>query len=168
MHLLVRLNSTGTVPYIAKIPYSKVPVLYFAKNCFNTHVLNTRDRLIIKKRGLVSSIHRTNIVTSGEDVSVRFASDEHHSTPYRTVDLCTVYARFMQKTLLLVIVILLIEGGEDEGKERSEHDGDGDGDVQAMVYDAPYDAVNFGRSAALGIRDRLKLDTIKPATTGRH
>ncbi len=31
-----------------KIPYGTVPVLYFAKNHFNTHVMNTRDRAIIK------------------------------------------------------------------------------------------------------------------------
>jgi len=28
---------------------------------------------------------------------MRFASDKHHSTPKRTVDVCTVYARIMQK-----------------------------------------------------------------------
>jgi hypothetical protein len=29
-----------------KIPYGTVPVLYYAKNRFNTHVLNTTDRTI--------------------------------------------------------------------------------------------------------------------------
>ena len=33
--------------------------------------------------------------------------------------------------------------GRDGGKGRGEIGGDGDGEVQAMAYDAPYDAVNF-------------------------
>ena len=33
---------------------------------------------------------------------VRYASDKHQSMPYRIVDLCMVYAWFMQKNLLLV------------------------------------------------------------------
>ena len=44
MHLLVpKKNGTVHVPYIAK--YS-TDALYFAKNLFNTYVINTGDRTI--------------------------------------------------------------------------------------------------------------------------
>ncbi len=45
------------------------------------------------------------IITSAEDANVRFVLDKHHSTRYRIVDLCTVYATFYAKTLLQVYVV---------------------------------------------------------------
>ena len=81
----------------SKIPYGTVPVLYFAKNLYNSHVIN-KISTYVKYRGFVRTLNRANTVTSSEDLDVRFASDKHHhSTPYLTVYLCTVYAWFTQK-----------------------------------------------------------------------